>query len=180
MLLIKYIKNYINNTNVRNKRIVKDIIAFFYILLLILTFQSNDKKYNDIIQYKHDDLTIVSAYYKIKSKRKASQYKDRLLNFVLLNKSIVFFTNKKFMPRIKAMRPKNLYNKTVFIEAEIEEFYSYKQFKHEFEKSFKIDLEKYILHLNLETIGKKEILEYPLKSGKTIILNDKKNIVEAV
>ena len=47
-------------------------------------------------------------------------------------------------------------------------------------KNFKIDLEKYILHLNLETIGKKEILEYPLKSGKTIILNDKKNIVEAV
>ena len=44
----------------------------------------------------------------------------------------------------------------------------------------KMCLDKYILHLNLETIGKKEILEYPLKSGKTIIFNYKKNIVEAV
>ena len=46
-------------------------------------------------------------------------------------------------------------------------------------KSFNIDLDKYILNLNLETIGKKEILEYPLKFGKSIILNEEKEIVEA-
>ena len=141
MYLRQYINNFKNVLNARKKN-TKIIITIIFIILLFLSFQSYEEQYNEFNQYKQDDLTIVSAYYKIKSKRKPSQYKDRLHNFVLLNKSIVFFTNKKFMPYIKAMRPKNLYNKTVFIETEIEEFYSYKQFKHEFEKSFEIDLEK--------------------------------------
>ena len=86
-------------------------------------------------------MTIVSAYYKIKSKNKDEEYYDWIRNFVLLNKSIVFFTNKEFMPTIKKLRPKELYYKTVFIELEIEEFYSYKNFYNKFQESFKIDFE---------------------------------------
>ena len=46
-------------------------------------------------------------------------------------------------------------------------------------KKFDIDLENYILNLELETIGKKEILEYCINDGKRIILNEKENIMEA-
>ena len=39
------------------------------------------------------------------------------------------------------MRPKYLHNKTIFIEMEIEDFYSYKNFGKEFNESFYIDSE---------------------------------------
>jgi hypothetical protein len=45
-------------------------------------------------------------------------------------------------------------------------------------KKFDIDLENYILHLDLETIGKKKILEYSINEGKRIILNEEENIIE--
>ena len=110
--------------------------------MLIYTYDIKDIKDEETFQNHQDQLTIISAYYKIKSKRKPRQYKDFLHNFVMLNKSIVFFTNKRFMPRLKKMRPKELYNKTVFLQVEIEDFYSYKNFYEEFKKSFEIDREK--------------------------------------
>ena len=129
--------------NSKNKRIVNLIILISFILLLVFTFYSNEiEEDSEIIQYKQDNLTIVSAYYKIKSKRRPRQYKDWLKNFIIINKSIVFFTNKKLMPKIKKMRPKELYNKTVFLSAEIEEFYSYKNYYREFKEAFSIDTEK--------------------------------------
>ena len=45
------------------------------------------------------------------------------------------------MPHLKEMRPKELFNKTVFIEVEIKDFYSYKNFYNDFRKSFMIDSE---------------------------------------
>ena len=45
------------------------------------------------------------------------------------------------MPILKEMRPKELHYKTVFIELEMEDFYSYKNFYNEFNKSFYIDKE---------------------------------------
>ena len=46
------------------------------------------------------------------------------------------------MPILKKKRPKELHYKTVFIEIEMEEFYTYKNFYNEFNKSFYIDKEK--------------------------------------
>ena len=111
-------------------KIIFVILILLYILLIIY------KLYNKY-KYIQDDLTIVSAYYKIKSKNKDEEYYDWIRNFVLLNKSIVFFTNKEFMPTIKKLRPKELYYKTVFIELEIEEFYSYKNFYNKFQNLLK-------------------------------------------
>ena len=54
-----------------------------------------------------------------------------------MNKSIVFFTEKAFMKVAKDLRPKDLYNKTVFIELEIKDFLSYKEFGNIFENAFK-------------------------------------------
>ena len=45
-------------------------------------------------------------------------------------------------------------------------------------KSFILDIDNYTMKLNLETIGKKEILEIPIKLGKKPILNEEENIIE--
>lgn len=118
------------------------------ILLLICFFflpSINIKIKKSRIKYKpDDDLTIVTAYYKIKSKHPFPEYVRRLKNFVKLNRSIVFFTSKTFINVIKRMRPRNLHYKTIFIEMEMEDFYSYKNFGKEFNESFYIDIEKSI------------------------------------
>jgi hypothetical protein len=53
-------------------------------------------KFQESIKYKQDDLTIVTAYYKIKSKHSYSEYLRRLKDFMRLNHSIVFFYIKNF------------------------------------------------------------------------------------
>ena len=84
---------YVILLNIKNKRISNLIIIISFTLLLVFTFNFNEKenKESEIIKYQQDNLTIVSAYYKIKSKRRPRQYKDWLKNFIILNKSIVFF-----------------------------------------------------------------------------------------
>jgi hypothetical protein len=77
----------------------------------------------------------------IKSKHSVSEYLRRIKDFMKLNHSIVFFTSKTIINAIKKMRPKYLYNKTIFISMEIEEFYSYKKFRKKFNESFYIDRE---------------------------------------
>ena len=126
----------------RKKNLLKLLLILILFILLIFTYIFKEEIFENNIQYQQDNLTIVSAYYKIKSKRKPRQYKDFLHNFIMLNKSIVFFTNKRFMSRLKKMRPKEYYNKTIFIQEEIEEFYAYENFLDEFKKSFVIDKEK--------------------------------------
>jgi hypothetical protein len=54
---------------------------------------------------------------------------------------LVFFSSKTFINVIKNIRPKNLHYKTIFIELEMEDFYSYKKFGKEFNESFYIDRE---------------------------------------
>ena len=127
----------------KKKKLYISIFLSIFILLLILLFilfKSFFSKRKTTL-YLQDDLTLVSAYYRIKSKHKYSEYINWMSNLVLLNKSFVFYTNKKFMPILKEMRPKELHYKTVFIELEMEEFYTYKNFYNEFNKSFYIDKE---------------------------------------
>ena len=137
-----------------NQKVIKFelfVILFFIIFYLFpsLDLKIKEKKlkkkrkskFQKNIKYKQDDLTIVTAYYKIKSKHSISEYLRRLKDFVKLNHSIVFFTSKNFINTIKKMRPKYLYNKTIFISMEIEDFYSYKKFGKEFNESFYIDRE---------------------------------------
>ena len=117
-------------------------IKFFSLFFILLLFIFINYKLNNTYKYKQDDITIISAYYKMKSKHKSEDYYNWINNFVLLNKSIVFFSNKEFMPIIKELRPKEFYYKTIFIELEMEEFYSYKNFYKDFEEALKIDLER--------------------------------------
>ncbi len=118
-------------------------------------------------EYKQDELTIVSEYYIIKSKHSFMEYYKRINNFVKLNHSMVFFTNKKFINIIKEMRPQNLHYKTIFIEMEMEEFYSYKNFLKEFNESFFIDPEN-----NIHTVPLYMVWAEKCSFLKKVILNN--------
>ena len=126
-------------------RYQKTILKLRAIILLICLFflpSINIKIKKSRIKNKPDEnLTIVTTYYKIKSKHSFPEYLRRLKNFVKLNHSIVFFASKTFINIIKKMRPSNLQNKTIFIEMEMEDFYSYKNFRKEFNESFYVDIE---------------------------------------
>ena len=93
---------------------------------------------NDYIQ---DNITLVSAFYIINSKHPLYYYIVKLNNLFKLNASIIFFTEKAFMKIAKNLRPKNLYYKTVFIELEIKDFFSYKKFGKRFKEAFKLDFQ---------------------------------------
>ncbi len=128
---------YGNNEIPKYKIILLSNISFFYILFIITFYNKKNK-------YKQDDLTLVSAYYQIKSKHSKEDYLNWISNIVLLNKSFVFFTDKKFMQTLKNLRPKDLHYKTVFVSLEMEDFYTYKNFYKEFNQSFYIDIENRI------------------------------------
>lgn len=112
-----------------------------YLLIILYALSETILNYYKMNKYLKDDLTLVSAYYQIKSKHSHSDYLKWINNIVLLNKSFVFFTDKKLMPILKKLRPKELHFKTVFYELEMKDFYSYKTFYKEFNQSFYIDIE---------------------------------------
>ncbi len=136
-------KNFLENYKIFIKFHRKNKINIIIIIHLLLFFpiDINENTFGNF-EYQQDDITIVSAYYKIKSKYKPRNYLNWIHNFVMLNKSMVFFTNRKFIWHLKSLRPKEFYNKTVFIELEMEKFYSYINFINEFKRTFEIDFEK--------------------------------------
>ena len=126
-------------------------LKFLNILVLIfLLFSFNINNYGifNMFKYQEDDLTLVSAYYRIKSKFTSNHYLNWLSNIVMLNKSFVFFTNKEFMPTLKLLRPKELHYKSVFIELEMEDFYSNITFYNDFKETFHRDPENIIMLFN--------------------------------
>ena len=114
--------------------ILLNLLIIIFSIILVISGNNNDKYFEDV-------LTLVSAYYQIKSKHSYIEYLNWIKNLLLINKSLVFFTSKKFMPTVKKLRPTKLHYKTKFVELEMKDFYSYKRFKKEFNKSFSIDLE---------------------------------------
>ena len=158
-------KNKKRRNNKKQKCKINILLIILFIIILLFCVRFIIYKFNNKYKYQQDDLTIVSAYYKIKSKHKPEDYYIWLRNFALLNKSMVFFASKEFMPAFKELRPKELYNKTVFIELEMEDFFVYKNFYNEFQESFKIDHENkyhtvplYLIWAEKATFVKKAIL----------------------
>ena len=99
------IKKRRNHKEQKCKIKILSVILFIMILLFcerFIIYKSNNKfnnnnfniKFNNMHKYQQDDLTIVSAYYKIKSKYKPEKYYEWLHNFALFNKSMVFFLVK--------------------------------------------------------------------------------------
>ena len=171
------LKNKKRRNNKKRKWNIKILFLILFIIILLycvrfIIYKFNNKSNNKFnnnfdnkYKYQQDDLTIVSAYYKIKSKYKPEKYYEWIRNFALLNRSMVFFSSKEFMTTFKEYRPKELYYKTVFIELEMEDFFAYKNFYNEFQESFKIDHENsyhtvplYIIWAEKATFLKKAIL----------------------
>ena len=91
------------------------------------------------IKYPTDDITIVTALYRIPTPRhRFTEYFDWLDNFLQINRSIVFFLQKNLSEIVKSKRPKIYENKTIWIENEFSDLYFYK-YKKEFEKTCKYD-----------------------------------------
>ena len=140
--MLNFFKSYKNHIYFHKKNKVNSIIIIAFIHIVLFFELKIGEHEKEKIKYQQDEITIVTAYYRIKSKHKPKQYLDWIKNFVLLNRSMVFFTNKKLINHIKSLRPKKFNDKTVFLEVEIEEFYAYKNFINDFIKTFEIDFER--------------------------------------
>ena len=120
-----------------SKNHFKNIILLIFIIFYLIYFFLYIKKK----KYINDNVTLVSALFKIKSKYSIRQYLIWVENLLLLNCSLIFFVDKEISNYVKTKRPKIYENKTVWIETSLNELYSYKHFKEDFIKSYKIDYE---------------------------------------
>ena len=85
-----------------NKKISFLKLKFLLIILFYGAFNI------DTTKIAKEDLTIVTAYYKIKSKHKPEEYLKWMNNLLMINKAMVIFTSRAFMKIIKEIRPKNI------------------------------------------------------------------------
>ena len=105
------------------------------ILLIMITklFNENSftipKKINIKNSSTEKQLTIVSALYDIgEKKRDFNLYYKWSENLFTLNTPIVFFVDPKIANKVKSLRPKEYDNITIFIEINVTDFYSYKNY----------------------------------------------------
>ena len=142
----KYNRKRKNNINLRRIFIILFFISFFGLIVIIIYINKFMKNNNNDIRhkrkYKQDDLTLVTAYYQIPSKHSKEEYIKWMKLTLQLNCSMIIFSIKNFTEKIKEIRPMSLHNKTIFIELEIEDFYSYKKYINEFNKAHRIDPER--------------------------------------
>ena len=143
---IKKRKKYINL-----RKIFIMLLFFISCLILIIILINKLKKKNNndignIRNYKQDNLTLVSAYYQVALKHSKEDYIKWMNLTYQLNCSMIIFSSKDLMEKIKELRPKHLHSKTVFIELELKDFYSYKKYINEFNKTYILDTEKWRHH----------------------------------
>ncbi len=126
-----------------NNKYYKFIINIFFLLFLFF--------YN-VKYYPKDEITLVTALFKMKSKFSFDKYLKWVENLLLINCSIVFFVDKEISNIIKSKRPFIYENKTIWIETSIKDFYTYKNFRINFIESYEKDLEKSYHTINLYLI----------------------------
>ena len=95
------------------------------------------------IRHIRDDVTIVSGYFKMKSKHSLQDYLNWADNFMQINCSLIFFIDDSFYKEIIAKRPVEYRRRTIWVKTNISQFYSYKNFIKAFNESYNKDIEKY-------------------------------------
>ena len=154
------------------KTLKKIKLLFLFLFLFLITyiyFIDNNKKeiiinMNKLFHIHRkvtnliDNVTIVSAYFKIKSKHSFSHYSEWISNFLQINHSMVFFVDSTFYQEIISKRPKEYRNKTIWIKTSLTDLYSYKKFFNEFNQTYNIDLEKKIHSVPLYLIWAEKII----------------------
>jgi len=115
--------------------ILKNLSLLLFVLINIILFFKLNKKI-----YPKDNITLVTALFKLKTNRhKFNSYFNWIKNLLSINSSIIIFTDNYIYKRIKGKRPKIYNNKTIWIKYDFSNLYSYKHFKKDFIKSYKID-----------------------------------------
>lgn len=128
----------INNIKKRHIIIKFSLIIFLFLCKNIMYIQNNNN-------FPNINVTLVSAFYNLSSSKHSYQeYLEWINNLFQLNTSIVFFTDKSMINIVKNIRPQIYKKKTKFIEIEIKDFYSYRNFYKEFSKTYKLDSEYFI------------------------------------
>ena len=103
--------------------------------------KTNNKKGNKS-KISLQDITLVTAYYNITSKHSFNEYLNWMNNFLKINSSLVFYGEKLIINISKELRPKKYHNKTLWIERDMKDFYSFKNYYKEFNETFQNDCEK--------------------------------------
>jgi hypothetical protein len=120
------------------------ILVFLFFLEYI--FICNNKLYTLYKEYStnniKDDITLVTAFYKIASKHSIKEYLKWINNILKINRSMVFYIEKSTYRKIKKMRPKEFEKKTIWIEYNMKDFYTLKHYLKDFKKAYNMDIEK--------------------------------------
>ena len=114
-----------------------------------------------------DDITIITAFYNISSKHSYNEYLEWMKNLLKINRSMVFFMEKSTSKIIKSMRPKKFENKTIWIEYNMKDFYSFKHYIKEFKETYNLDFEKsrHSVPLYLIWVEKCKFLEHAINKN---------------
>lgn len=134
-----------NDTLFLNLKILKFCIVLFLLLLFFLEFivtQKNKLIFKQTKNIKMDKITLVTAFYKIRSKHSYNEYLEWINNILKINASMVFYIENSLSKIIYNMRPKQFENKTIWIEYNMKDFYSYKHYIKNFKETYHIDFEK--------------------------------------
>ena len=141
----------------KNKIILKIILILFFILIIYFSgfifsfFYKNEEYIMDLKDLKHkfkiiydfeEKITLVSAYFNVKSKFSHEDYLNWINNFLQINTAMIFFTDKKNLKELINKRPKEYLNKTILITLNLNDFYSYKKYLKEFNKTYTQDIEQ--------------------------------------
>ena len=135
----------------QNNRKIKIFTFFVSILFLFYIYYVINKEglLLSNINYVKEDLTLVTALYKMKSKYSFKTYLRWVNTFLKLNKPIIFFIDPKISNIIKRKRRAKFCNKTKWIELEMKDFYTYKNYFKYFNETNKLDVEKNIHTIKL-------------------------------
>jgi len=124
------------------------------------------------------NVTVVSAFYLMKSKYPATDYFNWIRDFLeKIECQLIFYTTADLIPQFKEMRQKNIMNdRTIFVDYPTEKFMAYIRYGYKFwEKQKLIDREKNIHSPELYVIWYQK-KEFVMESIKTNPFNSTKFI----
>lgn len=143
---------YIIQNNYFKKILISFLFSYLlYIIYSINFFYSSNFNIIDIKELLHknkilyhikDDITLVTAYIKIKSKHPVTSYLNWINNILKINHTMIFFIDKSICKEIFDKRPAEYQKKTLWVTIDITDLYFYKNFFHDFNNSYALDYEK--------------------------------------
>ena len=159
-------KKKLYKTTIKTILVILFLFIIFSIEILYYNFQNNKdfiidirelKNRNNIIFKAKEDITLVSAYFNAKAKFTHMDYLNWINNFLKINHSLIFFIDDSNYEEIISKRPTEYRKKTLWVKTNLTDFYSYKKYFREFDKTFEVDIEKNIHSVPLYLIWAEKI-----------------------